>query len=460
MRELSVLEAAREHRGRDCLVVDGRVWSYAKVADRVQQAITFLGQGGVKVGDWVALCPNVDLDSVIWLFALFELGCPVVLLHPRLTDGERRVILEKTQPVHTIEEAAPRDTVVEVASRGPVPPDRCLAVVYTSGTKGAPRGAILSRRAFVASHDAHAANLGWTPNDRWLLSMPLAHVGGLSILTRCLIARRCVVLSPGPFDAAQVIEALDLHDVTLLSVVPTMLRRLLVCDQPRWKPGPALRAVLVGGASFPDALREEAHDRGIPVLATYGCTEACSQVAAQRPDQSGQPGSGEPLQGVKLRIDEGEIQVAGPMLMDGYVGKDARDSPWTADRWLRTGDTGELRADGRLVVTGRTDDVIVTGGENVAPLEVETILESAVGVIGACVFSVPHSEWGQEVVAGVVIDPSAFDRAALGQHLTAALASYKRPKRISILRSLPLNRSGKIDRAKVKELCKGELEPI
>ena len=460
MRELSVLEAAREHPRRDCLVVDGCVLSYAEVADRVRQAIASLGHRRVRVGDRVALSPGVDLDSVIWLFAFFELGCPVVLLHRHLTDGDRKVILEETQSVHMIDEPAPRDAVVEALDPEPVPPDRCLAVVYTSGTRGPPRGAILSRRAFVASHDAHAANLGWTPADRWLLSMPLAHVGGLSILTRCLIARRCVVLSPGRFDAARVIKALDENDVTLMSVVPTMLRRLLACDEPRWKPAAALRAVLVGGASFPEGLREKAHDRRIPVLATYGCTEACSQVTTQRPDQTGQPGSGRPLKDVKLRIDDGEIQVSGPMLMDGYVDEDNHDATWTADRWLRTRDAGELSADGQLVVAGRIDDVIVTGGENVAPREVEAILESTAGVVAACVFSLPHAEWGEEVVAGIVVDQSAFDRAALSERLREQLASYKRPKRIGMLRSLPLHQSGKINRRRVKELCQDALEPI
>ncbi len=460
MRELSVLEAAREHPTRDCLVIDGRVWSYAEVADRVRQAIAFLEHQRVKSGDRVALSPGVNLVSVTWLFALFELGCPVVSLHPRLTDAERTSIFEETHPVHVLDERVLPDAGVDITEHEPVPSGRCLAVVYTSGTRGASRGAILSRRAFVASHDAHSANLGWKPNDRWLLSMPPAHVGGLSILTRCLIARRCIVLSPGTFDAARVIKALDAHEATLVSVVPTMLSRLLACDAPRWEPRPALRAVLVGGASFPDVLREQAHDRGIPVLATYGCTETCSQVTAQRPDQSGQSGSGQALEGVKLRIDNGEIQVSGPMLMDGYVGEGDHPSTWTADRWLRTRDTGELRADGQLIVTGRTDDTIVTGGENVAPLEVEAVLESTPGVKGACVFSMPHTAWGEEVVAAMVVDPSKFDRAFLAQRLDEKLASYKHPKRVGFLRSLPLNRSGKIDRRRVKELCSGALEPI
>lgn len=460
MRELSVFEAAREHPTQDCFVVDGRVWSYADVAARVQCAIESLARHGVGSGERVGLSPGVDLDSVVWLLALFELGCPVVLLHPRLTDAERVVILEETRPVHVIGEAVPRATGVVVSDGAPIPPDRCLAIVYTSGTQGNPRGAILSRRAFVASSQAHSANLGWTRADRWLLSMPPAHVGGLSILTRCLIARRCVVLSPGPFEASRIVDALNTHGVTLLSVVPTMLRRLLACDDPRWEASIALRAVLVGGASCPTALRREAHARRIPVLATYGCTEACSQLTTQRPEQSGRPGSGVPLQGVQLRVDDGEIQVSGAMLMDGYVAAADSDSTWTDDGWLRTGDHGVLGPDGQLFVFGRTDDLMITGGENVAPLEVEAVLESVPGVVAACVFSVPHEEWGQEVVAAVAIEPSQFERAQLSQALSEQLAPYKRPKRIGILDSLPVLQSGKIDRRGAKELCKDALEPI
>lgn len=460
MRELSVFEAATEGPTRDCFVVEGRVLSYADVADRVRQAIDELGRHGVSPGQRVGLSPGVDLDSVVWLLALFELGCPAVLLHPSLTDAERAEILEETHPVHVVGESGSRDGVASVAGGDSVPPGRCLAIVYTSGTKGKPRGAILSRRAFVASSEAHTANLGWTTTDRWLLSIPPAHVGGLSILTRSLIARRCVVLSSGPFDAPRIIETLDAQGVTLLSVVPTMLRRLLACEEPRWGASDSLRAVLVGGARFPPALREHAHDRGIPVLTTYGCTEACSQVTTQHLGEGRATGSGLPLQGVKLRIEQGEIQVAGSMLMDGYVGEGDSGSTWTEDGWLRTGDFGMFGIDGELHVAGRIDDLIITGGENVAPLEVEAVFEAAPGVVAACVFSVPHEDWGQEVVAGLSIDPSRFDRTSLHECLAERLAPYKRPKRISVVDTLPVGRSGKIDRDAVKALCQDTLEPI
>ena len=276
MRELSILTAANEAPARDCLIADGRVWSYADVAARVHTALASLRAQGIEPGASVALSPVADVDSICCLFALFELGCPAVLLHPRLSDRERAVILGEARPAHVISTEI-SETAVDGQPSIPVATsvDQTLAIAYTSGSRGGPRGARLSRRAFLTSEVAHAANLGWIAEDRWLLCMPPAHVGGLSIVTRSLIARSCIVLSPGAFDPAEVTRLMAQHRVTLLSVVPTMLRRLLSLEEPLLTPRPELRAVLVGGAPFPDALRGHAAKRGVPALATYGCTEAC-----------------------------------------------------------------------------------------------------------------------------------------------------------------------------------------
>lgn len=461
MHELSLLAAAREAPSRDCLIAEGRAWSYQDVATRVRAAIAALGDQSVKPGDRVALTPQLDVDSIVWLYALFELGCPAVLLHPGLRDRERALILEDVQPAHLIEGRVPDDpSVVPIARPVPIPSDRTLAIAYTSGSRAAPRGARLSRRAFIASEAAHAANLSWLPEDRWLLCMPPAHVGGLSIVTRSLIARRCVVLSPGPFDPRELSRLMDETRVTLLSVVPTMLRRLLCLEDPAWTARPELRAVVVGGAPFPPTLREHAKKRNVPVLATYGCTEACSQVTTQSPGQSGRPGSGSVLPGVEVRIEDGEIQLRGDVLMDGYLGEDRSSDPWTSDGWLRTGDFGSFLPDAQLCVQGRLDDLIVTGGENVAPQEVEACLESIEGIVSACVFPLPHDDWGQEVVAALVTDRTRFSAEQLRQKLELELAAHKRPKRICLLDSFPVNRSGKVDRAAVEARCSGELTPI
>jgi O-succinylbenzoic acid--CoA ligase len=403
----------------------------------------------------------VDVDSIVWLYALFELGCPAVLLHPRLSERERGVVLGEAQFTHMITEQVPEGAVADAPSRpGPISADRTLSIAYTSGSRGTPRGARLSRRAFIASEAAHAANLGWLPEDRWLLCMPPAHVGGLSVLTRSLIARSCVVLSPGAFDPAEVTGVMARHRVTLLSVVPTMLSRLLALEAPPWKPSSELRAVLVGGAPFPDALRALASKRGVSTLATYGCTETCSQIATQSPAQSGQPGCGAPLPGVEVRIEEGEIHVRGDVLMDGYVGESRSGAPWTSDHWLRTGDFGSFLPDGQLLVRGRVDDLIVTGGENVAPQEVEAWIESVPGIVSACVFSLPHDDWGEEVVAAVVADSTRYSADAFREQLANDLAPHKRPKRICMLEAMPLNRAGKVDRAAVAAQCSGKLRPI
>lgn len=461
MDELSIVAAAREAPTADCLVVGAQSLSYEEVAERVRPAISLLRSRGVEAGQRVALAPEADLDSVLWLYALFEIGCPAVLLHPRLTAREREEILDRAQPAHFIDGPvrSPNPSATSLA-RASVPPDRTLAVVYTSGTSGDSRGAKLSRRAFVASEAAHAANLPWKADDRWLMCMPPAHVGGLSILTRCLIARRCVVLSPGPFDPSRAIDLMERSRVTLASVVPTMLRRLLSCQSPIWTPSPHLRAVLVGGASFPTALRTLAAKRGVVALATYGCTEACSQVSTQTLEQAGKPGCGPPLRGIEVRIEQGEIQIRGDVLMDGYLEEESAGSLRLHGGWLRTGDAGAWLPDGQLSVQGRMDDIIVTGGENVAPQEIEAWLETVPGVASACVFAVPDDEWGQQVVAAIVTEPSRFDSAGLQDRLRRELAAHKRPKKVCLLDSLPLNRSGKVDRLEVAKRCVEKLQPL
>ncbi len=459
MGELSIFAAARETPTGSCLIANDRMWSFAEIAGRTASAIAILRALGVRSGQRVALTPRADVDSAVWLYGLFELGCPAVLLHPQLTERERGIILDEAGPAHVVVDPAPIDsTVLPALDR--VEGDHTLAIVYTSGSRGAPRGALLSRRAFVASAKAHAANLGWREDDRWFLGMPPAHVGGLSILTRCLMARRCVVMGGGSFDVRATIEIMERHAVTLCSLVPTMLRRLLDVSDPAWTPAPELRAVLVGGAPFPAALRQRAASRGLVALATYGCTEACSQIATQRPSQAGLPGCGAPLPGIDVRIERGEIQVRGDVVMDGYLHGSAADAPFTEDGWLRTGDLGELAPDGQLVVHGRVDDLIVTGGENVMPQEVEAWLRTVPGVASACVFAVPDDQWGQQVVAAIVVDAVSYDPAVLRASMVEGLASYKRPKRVAVLDTLPLSRSGKVDRMEVAAVASSRLAKI
>ena len=490
---LSVFAAAAEAPDRPAILTDHETLTWAQLAARVRPAVAALrsrgawgsgsGSGSGSADRPVALVAANDVDTAVAIHALIALGAPALLLHPRLTAPERRALLDAAGVAEAVDaaslaagsagsaEAAEAEEEEEGASPGgasspdPAPPpadERTLAIVHTSGTSGTPRGVVLSRRAFAASAEASAANLGWRDDDRWLLPLPLAHVGGLSILTRTLLARRAAVLVPGA-EPGGLMDAVRRHRVTLLSVVPTVLKRLLELD-PGAPPPDHLRAVLLGGAAASPALLARAADAGWPVLTTYGLTEACSQVTTQRYGtvNRGEAGSGAPLPGTEVRIgDDAAIHVRGPTLFSGYL--PAGDPPFLEGGWLATGDRGRLDDAGNLHVLGRRTDRIVTGGENVDPVEVEQALEALPGVAEACVFGVPDEEWGERVCAAVVpAGPGVgWDELAarLGE-LRGRLAPFKRPRWLALLPSLPRNRTGKVDRRAVAREAGPHLRPI
>jgi O-succinylbenzoic acid--CoA ligase len=429
--ELSILAAAREAGDRIALHADGRRYSFAELARLTEQRMAKLVPG-LQPGAAHALAGNHTLDTLLTLYALLELRWPALLLHPRLTEAEQ---------------AAERDASARAA--GTLPAD-AAAVIFTSGTTGRARGAVLTRAALLASSQASAANLGWQDDDCWLLAMPVARVGGLSIVTRCLAARRAVALAPA-FDAALLPQWIETQRVTQLSLVPTMLAMLLDAH-PGWVAPGHLRVVLLGGAAAPAKLLARAAERRLPIVITYGCTETCSQVAAtpyaQRFDAAA-CGAGRPLPGVQLRMDDGRIQVKGPMLMAGYLG----EAPLARDAWFDTGDLGELDARGCLHLHARRADLIVTGGENVYPAEVERVLEACPGLQAAAVFGLADETWGQTVAAALVAGAHPPSDAALLRHMGTQLAPHKRPRRICFVPALPFTTAGKLDRQALPALA-------
>jgi O-succinylbenzoic acid--CoA ligase len=298
---------------------------------------------------------------------------------------------------------------------------------------------VLTRANHEASAIASAWNIGVDPDDRWLCVLPLHHVGGLAILWRSVIYGTTVVLHDG-FDAGRVALAVQEGEVTLASLVPTMLRR--VREAGLSDPG-RLRALLLGGGPVPRDLLEWAAATGLPVLQTYGMTETASQVATLRADEAvtHHGSAGRPLLGVELAIGEGgEILVRGPMVARGAL---------AADGWLHTGDRGHLDEDGFLHVEGRLDDVIVTGGENVAAVEVEDALLAHPSVADVAVAGRADAEWGEAVTAWVVLATHASD-AELGAHCRERLAGFKVPKAFVRVDELPRNAAGKVLRARLR----------
>jgi O-succinylbenzoic acid--CoA ligase len=329
----------------------------------------------------------------------------------------------------------------EVEIDGRLDPEAVHTVLFTSGTTGAAKPVTLTYANHRASALATAWSLGVSPDDRWLCVLPLFHVGGLAILMRSAIYRTAAIIHPR-FDPAATLESLESGEATLVSLVPTQLRRLLDGGLGE-RETPALRAILLGGGPMPRELLADAVERGLPVHQSYGMTETASQVASLPATEAldGGPSAGRLLPGVAAITDpaSGEILLRGPM-----VSREALD----ADGWLHTGDRGRLDEDRLLQVEGRLDDVIVTGGENVAAAEVERALLEHPAVAEAAVVGEPDPDWGERVVAYVVPAPGAGppEDSELASHCRARIAPYKVPKAVHVVDALPLTALGKVER--------------
>ncbi len=418
-------------------------WSYAQLDAAARFAAGELAARGARRGARVAIALPAGRDFAQALHACLLLGAIAVPIDLRLSDGERAQIA-----------ATAAVLVAEPLGLGVAPPaaegtgagchelDATAVVIHTSGTTAAPRPVELTYGNFLWSALGSAVALGLDPHERWLCALPLSHVGGLSILLRSAIYATTAVVHER-FEEDRVLHALDTQEVTLISLVATTLTRLL--DAGLEYP-PALRSALTGGGPVPPALVQRARAAGVPVSLTYGLTESCSQatttpVAAldEQPDTAGPP-----LFCTRVQIaGDGEILIAGPTVAPAALADDG---------WLHTADLGALDADGRLSVSGRKADTIISGGENVAPAEVEAVLESHPRVLEAAVIGREDPRWGEAVTAIVVTrEGETVAAAELREHCARMLAPYKVPKHVLLSdEPLPRTRSGKLLRRRLR----------
>lgn len=416
---------------------DGATTTYAELHTASLAAAAVLQAQGIEGGDRVALALPAGIPFLAALHATLMLGAAVVPIDLRLGPGERAQRMEGTKL--TVDEELRRTTEPDAHTLDLLDPDSPATIVHTSGTTAAPKPVALTIGNWTWNALGSALALGLQPQDRWLCTLPLSHVGGLAILIRSAIYGSTVILHER-FDTEAALTAIERDRATLVSLVPTTLERLL--DAGLKAPNP-LRVALIGGGPLPPVLAAQAQEAGIPVAQTYGMTEACSQVATSLP---GEPETaGRPLVGTRVEIaGDGEILVSGPTVASG-----ARDP---GDGWLHTGDLGTLDAHGRLLVTGRKADTIVSGGENVAPAEVEAALLAHPAVADAGVYGRPDAKWGEAVVAAVVLhDGSHAEAEELRAHVASQLARYKVPKEIAFADHLPRNASGKLLRRELRQ---------
>lgn len=412
--------AGAERPAVPAVIDDEGTLTYAALDAAAGAVASGLRASGIARGDRVGLVLPPGAAFARALHGTLRAGAVAVPVDPRLGPDDRAARLGGCALV--VEDEPP------VGPGGPADPARDdgapAVVVHTSGTTAAPKPVVLTHANWWWSAAGSAVALGHDQAERWLCAMPVAHVGGLSILLRAAIGGTTAILRPrfDPERAARELGAAD--GPTLVSVVPTMLARLL--DAGLRRP-PALRAALVGGGPIPPDLLERAGAAGVPCVTTYGMTEACSQITT----------GGPPLFCTRVRIaPDGEILVRSPTVAPGAV---------AADGWLHTGDLGALDASGALAVTGRAADTIVTGGENVAPAEVEAALEAHPAVAEAAVHARPDDEWGEAVVATVVLRAGMrADPDELRAHVRARLAPFKVPKHVAFAAVLPRTASGKL----------------
>ncbi|MBL8315008.1 MAG: long-chain fatty acid--CoA ligase [Rubrivivax sp.] len=412
------------------------------------------GPGSPLQAHAVVLRP--DRDEIVVLLAHALAGIPLLPLHPALPEADAQRLADSA--------AARRVSVRQCLEPGPlapacwpaVQPDDDLFWVPTSGSSGPPRLARLTHRAVLAAASALTERLPFGASDRWILTLPLSHVGGLSVVVRCLCATRPIVLVPR-FAEAAVWTAIVRDGGTRLSAVPAIAHRLLA-DAAHAADLARLNLVMLGGQAAPQALRQALADAGVPAVASYGLTESCAAAACETPAEAGRllPGCGTALRGMAIRISgpggqalpvgvAGSIHLRGTALLAGYAGQSGQPAT-DGQGWLDTGDLGWLDEAGRLHVQGRRSEVIVTGGEKVVPGVVEAALREHPAVRDAVVFALPDQRWGAIVCAAVEAPSALAHDASLLALLATLLPPWARPRRLACLEALPRLNTGKVDR--------------
>ena len=459
---------------RPVLWEERRGWVRAGNVDRNSRRVAArLAGAGLRPGDRILMSAGTSVALVEAHVAALRLGLVVV---PANTAYREREI------AHLVRDAEPRAAVVDDPGRatwirrvspdvlvvGPdvdlpdggrapgldaAAPSEPAIIGYTSGTTGTPKGAVLSHGNLLASSESVGLAWRWTAGDRLVLALPLFHVHGLGVgLHGTLLAGGSAVLLPR-FDPDAVLDAAATHDATLFFGVPTMYARLAA--SPRVGELGRLRLCVSGSAPLPPATFERLADAGGQrVLERYGMTETGMNVSNPY-DGERRPGTvGFPLPGVEVRLAEkAEIHVRGPNVFGGYWRRpEATAAAFTPDGWFRTGDIGEHDADGYLRLVGRAKDLIITGGLNVYPREVEDVLLEHPAVAEVAVGGLPDPDWGEVVAAWVVPAPGAAPPAAgeLTAFAADRLARFKCPRRIVLVDALPRNALGKILRHELR----------
>jgi O-succinylbenzoic acid--CoA ligase len=484
-------QQSRDQGNYPSLIFEHKVWTFAELETASVQVSQHLIQSGMTKGSYVAVLANNSPELVILIQALVKLNCVSIPLNTRLSVQELQWQLQNSKPdflvysldkleivkqlkvnnlrLFNLEVLVPEysDSTHSTEELGEyhLDLDVVQTIIYTSGTTGFPKGVKLTYRNHFASAIASATHLKINQSsDRWLNCLPLFHIGGLSIIWRSVIWGMTMVLLP-KFDVSEVCQAIALQEITFISLVPTMLVRILssLDFQNTLSAWQNLRGILLGGASASQELITQCLEYQLPIMPTYGLTEAASQVSTLLTKEinakfgsSGQALSCNQVRIVSLEDDGLEVEVGaiGQILIKGNnVMKGYCHFLDLGDNWLNTGDLGYLDHQDYLYILNRRSDLIISGGENIYPAEIESILLKHPQIQAACVIGVADDEWGQVVVAVVKVIKSEINLEEVREFcLNLGLSKYKLPKKLYFVDAMPINTNGKVSRELVRKL--------
>jgi fatty-acyl-CoA synthase len=460
----------------------GSVWSYAAFADRIGQLARALkSQLGVRRGDRVAVLATNHPDCLTLLYACARVGAMLVPLNWRLaapelefiiTDADARVVfVARPLEVSARGSIVVLDSLADLLAAGSgdgrepdVDRRTPLLIVYTAGTTGRPKGAVLTQEALLANAvmSQHMHNM--TSDDHVLTVLPLFHVGGLNIQTTPALQLGATVTLHARFSAEDTLRAIMLDRPTLIVLVPSTIQALL--DHPLWDGTDlsSLRAITTGSTLVPHALVDAVQARGVPVLQVYGATET-SPIAIytrigsdlSRSLSTGLPGllcEGRVVDDAGVEAPTGaagEVEIRGPNVLTEYWHNENATAEALHHGWFRTGDIAFRDADGYFTIHDRKKNMIVSGGENIYPAEIERVLLDHASVKEAAVIGVVDPRW-QEVPVAYVVAHAAVSIDELRSHLRDRLARFKVPREIVLVDKLPRNALGKVQHFRLREL--------
>ncbi|WP_432360132.1 o-succinylbenzoate--CoA ligase [Sporosarcina sp. UB5] len=451
-------------------------WTFQQLLEKASRIAWKLKWNGLNEGDRIALLGRSTPEMVFVIHGCLLAGLEIVMLNSRLSakeiswqlnDCEASTLIVDDELMERVKGIiTPTLTFLAIESSEMQKfnftemwdTSRTITIMYTSGTTGFPKGVRQTAGNHTASALSSVLNLGLTDDDIWLCTMPLFHISGFSILARSVIYGMGVRLYE-KFDAKSIVEEIQNGTVTRISVVAIGLHRILEQFEKNDSVAhPSFQTMLAGGGPVPDEYLRQAKQYELPVLQTYGMTETSSQTATLSSDDALRKvgSAGKPLFFNQIKIrdarqpgDYGEVLVMGPHVTPGYIGH-ASDSNPLKDGWLPTGDIGYIDEEGYLFIVDRRSDLIISGGENIYPAEIENVLMSHPHVKEAGVCGQDHDEWGSVPIA-FIVGEKQLKVADLEEHCKKQLASYKIPKEFHFVEQLPRNASNKLLRRELKE---------